>query len=228
MTIDIWSDVACPYCYIGKRHLEAALARFPQAKTIQINWRSFELDPQAPAKSPGDLYDVLSRKYRMSRTQAQEMTQSVESMGRAAGLDFEFGKAVPVNTLAAHCLIHLATEQGLQDVAKEHLLKAYFTEGKDLSDLDTLVKIGVAIGLEAALVESTLQSDTFVESVRADEEMAYQLGVQGVPFFVFDQKYALRGAQPVDAFVQTLEAVWEKTKAEVTASGEACDVDGCE
>lgn len=228
MTIDIWSDVACPYCYIGKRHLEEALARFPQAATVQINWRSFELDPQAPAKSPGDLYDVLSRKYRMSRTQAQEMTQSVENMGRAAGINFDFEQAVPVNTLAAHRLIHLAAEQGLQDVAKEHLLKAYFTEGKDLSNLDTLVSIGVAIGLEAGLVESTLQSDAFIEAVRADEEMAHQLGVQGVPFFVFDQKYALRGAQPVDAFVQTLEAVWEKTKAEVTADGEACDVDGCD
>jgi predicted DsbA family dithiol-disulfide isomerase len=228
MTIDIWSDVACPYCYIGKRHLEAALARFPQAETVQINWRSFELDPQAPTKSPGDLYDVLSRKYRMSRTQAQEMTQSVENMGREAGLDFEFGKAVPVNTLAAHRLIHLAAEQNLQDVAKEHLLKAYFTEGKDLSDSNTLVSIGVAIGLDAALVESTLQSDAFVESVRADEEMAHQLGVQGVPFFVFDQKYALRGAQPVDAFVQTLEAVCEKNQAEVTADGAACDVDGCD
>ena len=228
MTIDIWSDVACPYCYIGKRHLEAALARFPQVGTVQINWHSFELDPQAPAKSPGDLYDILSRKYRMSRTQAQEMTQSVENMGRAAGINFAFERAVPVNTLAAHRLIHLAAEQNLQDVAKEHLLKAYFTEGKDLSDLDTLVSIGVAIGLDAALVESTLQSDAFIDAVRADEEMAHQLSVQGVPFFVFDRKYALRGAQPVDAFVQTLEAVWEKNQAEVTANGAACDVDGCD
>lgn len=228
MTIDIWSDVACPYCYIGKRHLEAALARFPKSATVTINWRSFELDPNAPVKSPGDLYDVLSHKYRMPRSQAQQMTQSVENMGRSVGIDFNFAKAVPVNTLAAHRLIHLAAKDGLQDRAKELLLRAYFTEGKDLSDLPTLVSLGEAIGLDASQVKASLQSDAFVADVRNDEEQAYQLGVQGVPFFVFDQKYALRGAQPVEAFVQTLEAVWEKTQAAVVEDGEACDVDGCD
>lgn len=228
MTIDIWSDVACPYCYIGKRHLEAALARFPKSETVTINWRSFELDPNAPVKSPGDLYDVLSHKYRMPRSQAQQMTQSVENMGRAVGIDFDFAKAVPVNTLAAHRLMHLAAEHGLQSPANEQIFAAYFSEGKDLSDLPTLIALGEAIGLDAVLVESTLQSDAFIEDVRNDEEQAYELGVQGVPFFVFDQKYALRGAQPVEAFVQTLEAVWEKTQAVVVEDGEACDVDGCD
>ncbi len=112
MTIDIWSDVACPYCYIGKRHLEAALARFPHMEEVELNWRSFELDPQAPAKSPGDLYDVLSRKYGMPRQQAQEMTRGVENMGRGVGINFDFAQAVPVNTLNAHRLIHLAAEHG--------------------------------------------------------------------------------------------------------------------
>lgn len=228
MTIDIWSDVACPYCYIGKRHLEAALARFPHMEEVEINWRSFELDPQAPAKSSGDLYDMLSKKYRMPRQQAQEMTRGVENMGQGVGINFDFAQAVPVNTLNAHRLVHLAAEYGLQDQAEEALFKAYFTEGKDLSDLAILAQIGTQLGLDAQVVTETLNSNAFTEAVRADEEFAYQIGVQGVPFFVFDQKYALRGAQPVDAFVQTLEAVWEKAQVAVAESGEACDVDGCE
>lgn len=228
MTIDIWSDIACPYCYIGKRHLEAALARFPHAEEVQINWRSFELDPQAPAKSSGDLYDRLAQKYRMPRQQAQQMTSSVESMGRSVGIDFDFAHAVPVNTHQAHRLLHLAAEHGVQDQAKEALFQAYFLQGKDLSEFPVLVSIGESLGLDGKLIAATLQSDAFTQEVREDEEFAHQIGVQGVPFFVFDQKYAVRGAQPVEGFVQTLESVWEKNQASVEVSGEACDVEGCD
>jgi protein disulfide-isomerase len=228
MTIDIWSDVACPYCYIGKRHLEAALSLFPNKEEVKINWRSFELDPQAIAKSEVDLYDLLANKYRIPRQQAQQMTASVEQMGSKAGIDFNFSQVVSVNTFNAHRLIHLAAEQGLQNQAKEALLKAYFTDGKDLSDLNVLQKIAADISLDEETVTTCLQSDAFAQEVREDEQLAYQIGVQGVPFFVFDQKYALRGAQPVEAFVQTLEAILGEKNVAVEASGDACDVTGCD
>jgi len=228
MTIDIWSDIACPYCYIGKRHLEEALAQFPHAEEVHINWHSFELDPQAPAKAKEDTYDMLARKYRMPRQQAQQMTRSVEDMGRKVGINFDFAKSKPVNTHQAHRLLHLAAEHGLQNEAKEALFQAYFIEGQDLSELSTLTSIGASIGLDGKLVAQTLESDAFTQEVREDEAFAHQIGVQGVPFFVFDQKYAVRGAQPVAGFVQTLEAVWEKTQTNVEVSGEACDVDGCD
>jgi predicted DsbA family dithiol-disulfide isomerase len=205
MQLEIWSDIACPFCYIGKRHLEAALAQLPDREAVEIIWRSFELDPSAPREYPGDLYDMLAQKFRTTREQAHKMNERVVQMATAAGLDFNFDVARPANSFDAHRLIQLARQHGRADEAEERIFAAYFTEGKSIADPETLRAIGAAIGLPAAEVERLLLSDDFADAVRADEQEAQRLGITGVPFFVFDRKYAISGAQPVSVFAQALE-----------------------
>lgn len=224
MKIDIWSDVACPFCFIGKRHLEAALAQFPNRNEVEVTWHSFELDPGAQTDYKEDQYELLAKKYGMSKEQAIASTERVKTSGSAAGIRFNFDKVIPTNTFNAHRLIQLAAKHGKQDEVEEKLFTAMFTEGKHVGHTATLEAIAAETGLDTAGV---FASDAFMEEVRADEAAAQSLGIRGVPFFVFDHKYAISGAQPVAVFEETLQKVWEESRPADVTPGDVCEDGVC-
>lgn len=209
LSVHVWSDIACPWCYVGKRRFEAALARFPERAQVDLRWRAFELDPRAPSeRDPSQSYaERLAAKYRRPVAQAEEMIQAMTRTAAAEGLDFKFDRIRAGNTFDAHRLIHLAQERGLQGDAKERLLRAYFTEGRSPSDRETLVDLGVEIGLDRSEVAAMLASDHGAREVRADEAEAHQLGIQAVPFFVIG-RHGVAGAQPADTLVRVLTEAW--------------------
>lgn len=202
--VEIWSDINCPFCYIGKRHFEAALEKFPKKDQVQVEWKSFELDPNANPPKGADNFDLLAKKYGRDRKWAVEMNNNVSQMAAKAGLTFNMEKAIPANSFKAHRLVHLAKAHNLQDQMKEKLLSAKFVEGKDINDQEVLKAEAIKVGLDGMLVDALFASEDFSKAVRADEAQASQLGISGVPFFVFNQKYALSGAQPVEAFTELL------------------------
>ncbi len=232
MKVEIWSDVVCPWCYIGKRRFEAALAQFEQRDQVEVVWRSFQLDPTAPRSAEKTLDELLSKKYGMTLKQASETRQGVSEVAAKEGLDYQLDKAQSGNTFDAHRLIHLAATHALQDAMKERLMKAYFTEGLPIGNIETLVKLGSEIGLDSAEVRTVLESDAYAAAVVADEQEARSLGIRGVPFFVFDEKYGVSGAQPSDLILTVLERTWTETHplVLVTAEGEAgavCNDESC-
>lgn len=231
LRIDIWSDIACPWCYVGKRRLEAALARFPERESVEIMWHAFELDPSAPrVRDKSVSYAArLGQKYGASTAQAQGMIDRMTNVARADGLDFHFERIQPGNTFDAHRVVHLAAERGQQDAMKERFLRGYLCEGEPIGDPETLVRLASEVGLDAQEVRTTLASDTYAQDVRTDEKEARENGVTGVPFFVFDGRYAISGAQPVEVFVRALEQVWNELQAKpaVFAEGAACGPEGC-
>jgi len=202
MKIEIWSDINCPFCYIGKRHLEKALQSF--SGKVEIEWKSFELDPVSHPPKGSDQMELLARKYGKDRAWAVQMNENMTAMAREAGLDFHMDKIVPANSFNAHRLIHLAKKYHKQDEMKERLLAAKFVEGMDIDGPAVLTQLAQELALPAQEVAHLLESDAFAKDVRADEEMARTLGISGVPFFVFDQKVALSGAQPVEVFLEVL------------------------
>ena len=238
LNIDIWSDVVCPFCYIGKRHLELALQEFEHADDVRITWHSFELDPDTKAKPGVDLIELIAAKYGASREQAEAQHQQMAAQAAAVGLDFNWRDAVPGNTFDAHRLIQLAATQDLADAAEERFKKAYFSEGVNVEDHTELRRLALEVGLYAADVDRVLGSDEFADAVRADEAQAAELGVRGVPFFVLDSKYGISGAQPVEAFSQVLNQVWEKEHAapelvdplagSTVGAAPSCGVNGCD
>jgi predicted DsbA family dithiol-disulfide isomerase len=230
MKVEIWSDIMCPFCYIGKRRLETALTQFTHRDELQIVWRSFELDPAMQTKPGQSIHELLAERKGISVAQGRQMNSHMAQVAREVGLDFDFDKVVPVNTFLAHRFIHLAAEHGQQDAAKEQVLAAYFTQGRNVADIDTLAEIGTGLGLDAELVRTTLQGDAYAQEVRHDEYQARQIGVRGVPYFVFDDKYAVSGAQPSELFLEVLDKVWEEKHPApvVLASGGACGLDGAE
>ena len=208
MRIDVWSDIACPWCYVGKRHLEEAVERFREQRPgaeIEIVFRSFELDPQAPAERKGSYASLLSAKYRAGEDKAQQMIDQMTLTGVEAGLDLRFDAVRPGSTFDAHRLLHLGRARGLGAAVKERLMRAYFTEGELMSDLDTLRRLGVEAGLDDDEVSAVLSADTYGEDVRTEEETAYELGCSGVPFMVVDRAYAINGAQPADRILKVLQ-----------------------
>jgi predicted DsbA family dithiol-disulfide isomerase len=219
MQVEIWSDVVCPFCYVGKRRFEAALAAFPHRDAVEVTWRSFELDPDAPPSAPGGLVDRLARKYGVPREQAAAMNANAVAMAAAEGIDFRVDDAQPGNTLDAHRLIHHAAANGLQGAAKERLLRAYFSEGRAIGDRETLVELASEVGLDADGVRAMLASEAHVDGVRADEHEAARFGIQGVPFFVVDRAFGVSGAQPVELFTQLLEHAWAESLASRAATG---------
>ena len=230
MKIDIWSDVVCPFCYIGKRRLEAALAEFPHRDDVEVAWHSFELDPTAEAAPAGSLPDRLAKKYGMSREQAVASQENLSANAATVGLDFQWGKAQPGNTFDAHRLIHLAGASGLADAAKERLLRAYFTEGRPIGDRATLVELATEVGLDPTVVRQVLESQDYAEAVRADEEQARAYGINGVPFFVLDGRYGISGAQPTEVFTEALTQAWTEAhplQMATSATAEGCEGDGC-
>jgi predicted DsbA family dithiol-disulfide isomerase len=235
MKVEIWSDVVCPWCYIGKRRFEAALREFPHRDQVEVRWRSFELDPAARSASPGEPGDYagrLARKYGTSREGAQQMLDSMTATAAAEGLELRFDRAVAANTFEAHQLVHLAAEHGVQDQVKERLLRAYFTEGEPVGDRAALVRLAAEAGLPADEAARTLEEGRYASAVRADEVEAGALGISGVPFFVVDRRYGVSGAQPPAQLLQVLTRAWEETRPALTmAGGEdaagACGPDGC-
>ncbi len=229
MEVEIWSDVVCPWCYIGKRRFESALAQFEHADQVTVTWRSFELDPQAPPERTGDNAARIAAKYGLTVEQAREMEQHVTDTAAADGLEYHLDTARHANTFDAHRLIHLAEESGRGDAMKERLLHAYFTEGLLISDHAVLADLGVDVGLERSEIEAALASDRFAEDVRIDEVTAQRFGLSGVPAFVVDRTIAVTGAQPSEVMLQLLNEGWERRAPKVlaTAEGDSCGVDGC-
>lgn len=205
MKIEIWSDIMCPFCYIGKRQLETALAEFPSDK-FEIEWKSFQLDPTITPQSGKDVYTFLAERKGISVEQSIEMHKGVVERAKSVGLDYNFDKAIISNSLTSHRIIHLAKANKLGDEMEEIFFKAYFTEGRDLNDPETLTELAVKAGLDSDKVKEVIENENlYLEDVQHDIAEAQEIGVQGVPFFVFDRKYAVSGAQPVEAFVQTIK-----------------------
>ena len=208
MRIEIWSDVICPWCYIGKRRLEAALSNFAQRDSVQVVWRSFELDPNAPRQRPGTLEEMLAQKYRVSPQQAAAMNARVTAIAREAGLEYRLANARPGNTFDAHRLLHFADSKRLGDRAAERIMRAYFSESLPVGERAALARLAPEFGIAESEALAVLESDTWSADVRADEARAAALGVSGVPFFLFDGKTAITGAQPVEAFAEALQRAW--------------------
>lgn len=207
MKVDIWSDVRCPFCYIGKRKFEMALAEFEYKHEVEIEWHSFELDPNAATILDKSSYDYLAERYGKSREWAIETHKQVTETAAEVGLIFDFDRSVIANSFDAHRLIQMAKQHGAADSIEENLFKAHFTEGKNIADHSVLLQLGKDSGLNVLEIEVMLKSDDFTDEVRYDEKTAQDLGITGVPFFVFDQKFAVSGAQTPEIFLGALKKV---------------------
>jgi predicted DsbA family dithiol-disulfide isomerase len=228
MQVEIWSDIACPSCYIGKRRFEAALAGFEQRDEVTVNWRSFELDPGAPHERLGDRAEHLARKYGSTVEHARAMQDHITAEAAGEGLDFRFDIARSGNTFDGHRLIHLAAAHGLQDAMKERVMGAYLTEGELISDHATLARLGDEVGLPEDEVREMLATDAYAAEVRDDELSAGELGITAVPFFVVDRAIGTSGAQSPELLGKLLGRGWDaRPKLTVVSGGEACGPDGC-
>jgi len=235
MKIEIWSDVACPWCYIGKRRFETALAAFPHRDAVEVQWRSFQLDPSLPEHYDGTELDYLSTRKGMAPDQVAGMFEHVASLASAEGLNYRFDAVVVANSFTAHRLIHLAAAHGKQDAAKERLLSDHFEHGRDIGSREYLTALGLDLGIAAAELEELFSSDKYADDVRQDFAEARALGVSGVPFFVIDRKFGLSGAQPAETFSAALDQAWQESHPLVMADAGAaagtdtgaCGPDGC-
>ncbi|GHO65294.1 DSBA oxidoreductase [Ktedonobacter sp. SOSP1-52] len=227
MKVEIWSDVACPWCYIGKRHFEAALAEFPQREQVDVIWRSYQLDPNAPRDSKQTTGEALAKKFG-GPEKVKAMNERVTQVAAEAGLEYHLDTAIYDNTFDAHRLIHFAAHKNLQDEAKERLLKAHFTEGAAVSDINELVRLGTEIGLDADELRGALESDAYADEVKADFQRGSMFGVQGVPFFAIDEKYGISGAQPSQVFAEVLTKAWSESHPLINFSGSTQDAGVCE
>lgn len=230
MKVEIWSDVMCPFCYIGKRRFEDALQKSAHKDEIEVEWKSFQLNPNMVTSPDTNINQYLAKIKGWSIEQAEEMNAYVTNMAAEAGLTYNFDKAVVANSFKAHRFTHLAKKHGLGDAAEEQLFKAYFTDGKNTDDIDTLVELGTAIGLDATEIRQTLESDAYAGEVKQDITEAQRLGISGVPFFVLDRKYGISGAQAPDVFSDTIEkafAEWQQENPKLNIiEGESCGPDG--
>ncbi|WP_340084400.1 DsbA family oxidoreductase [Siminovitchia sp. FSL H7-0308] len=234
MKIEVWSDYACPFCYIGKRRLEKALSQFAHRDQVQVEFKSFELDPDAPRDTEKSNHERLAEKYGMTVEKAKQMGENIRQQAADEGLDFQFDTLVPTNTFDAHRLTHFAKKKGKGQELAEKLLYAYFTESKHLGDHAVLANIAEASGLDREEALAILKDDTaYAEEVRHDERAAQQMGVRGVPFFVMNQKYGISGAQPMQTFLNALQKVWNEEKQapvlqDLGDEGIACGDEGCD
>ena len=218
MEVTIWSDVRCPFCYIGKRKFEKALEMFPQGKQVEVVWKSFQLDPSLETQKDVNIYDYFSKMKGISRAQAEQMFNNVTGIAREVGLDFNLEQSIVANSFNAHRLIQFAKSKGLGNEIEEALFIVHFTEGKNIDDLEILIQTGISIGLQREEVQEILETNAFEAEVKQDEAAARALGVSGVPFFVFNDKYAVSGAQSPDTFLQVLEKSWQEIEAEAQVS----------
>ncbi len=210
MQIEIWSDVICPWCYIGKRRFEQALAAFAHKKSVTVIWRSFELDQKSPRQYPDTLEVMLSRKYGVSSDEAAAMNARVTAIAKEIGLDYRLSEARPGNTFDAHRLLHFAASRNLGDEATERIMHAYFSESLAVGDRAALARLAAEFGIAESEALVTLESEAYSSDVRADEARAAKLGITGVPFFVIDEKVGISGAQPVEEFTRILQQAWDE------------------
>lgn len=233
MRIEIWSDVVCPWCFVGKRRLETALAGFAHADEVEVVYRSFELDPTAPQYGHELSTGVIARKYGRSEDEMRQMQQQLSDLAAEEGLAFRLFDTVHTRTVDAHRLLHLALETGgpaLQGTLKEALLSAYFEQARNIGDHDVLTEVAVAAGLDEERVRAVLASEEYAGEVAADVDQARAFGATGVPFFVVDRKYGISGAQPAEVFSQVLDQAWTESHPVLQTVGgdaEACGPDGC-
>lgn len=234
MKIEVWSDYVCPFCYIGKRRLEEALQQFPHKDQVEVEFKSFELDPNSPEYSGQNIHEVLAKKYGMSIDQAKQANHGVGQQAATVGLTFNFDNMKPTNTFDAHRLAKFAKTQGKEAVLSEKLLQGYFTEAKHIGDIDTLADLAEVSGLNRQEALTVLNDKTaYANEVRADEGIAHQYQITGVPYFIINSKYAISGAQPIETFKGALEKVWEEespapilqdlsTEADVSCADGSC------
>ncbi len=224
MKIEIWSDIACPFCYIGKRKFENALKDFPQKDKVEIIWRSFQLDPEMKVVPGQTVHEYLGIRKGTTTEEGKKMSDSMALIASEAGLEFNFDKTILCNTMNAHRIVHLAKKHGVQNEMKQALFAAYYTDGKNIGDNETLVTIGKKVGLDAMEITKVLEGEEYRNEVIEDQVYAQQIGVQGVPFYVFNEKYAVSGAQPTELFTEVLNKVWEEEKpaVEIISTGVSC------
>lgn len=232
LRIDVWSDIACPWCFVGKRRLESALKEFPHAGQVEVVWRAFELDPSAPReREPGVSHvERIAKKYGISTELARSNSERLRETARGEGLAFDFDHIRSGNMFDAHRLVHLGRQRGKQGAVKERFLRAYLEEGALMSDHATLARLAAEAGLDEGEATDVLASDQFASEVRADEAEAHELGISGVPCFVLDGKYAVSGAQPAQLLLSALHQAWserEPAPEPQFAEGAVCGPDGC-
>lgn len=236
MKVEIWSDVMCPFCYIGKRKFEGALAQFADKDNIEIEWKSFQLQPDMKTDPKKNTIEHLAESKAWSLDYARKMTDHVSGLAKEVGLSYDFDKAVVANSFDAHRLSHLAKKYGVQDSLEEALFKAYFTEGKNTADHKVLTELAVSVGINADEVKQVLESNAYADEVKQDIYESQQVGARGVPFFVLGGKYAVSGAQPTETFLGALNQAYGEWKKEHPAltdlsgtNGAVCAPDGsCE
>ena len=238
MKIEIWSDIACPWCYIGKVRFENALQQYEHKDEVEVIWRSYQLQPDAPKENASTTVEHLMEKYGRSHEQVLEMMRNVTEVAAGEGIEYHLDRAVASNTLNAHRLTKLGEAKGVGKPVMERLMQAYQSEGANVADADTLVRLGVEAGLEEADVRAMLASDDYLAEFQADQERARAIGVNGVPFFVIDEQHGVSGAQPTDFFLSALQQLGpQKPKlkmvevaggGDATAEDAACGPDGCE
>ncbi|WP_430788810.1 DsbA family oxidoreductase [Virgibacillus flavescens] len=238
MKIDVYSDFVCPFCYIGKRRLELAMDKFSNKEKVTITYKSYELDPNAAKNPDKTIHEILAEKFGMSVEKARQTNHNMADQAAEIGLTYRFDTMKHTNTFDAHRLAKYADEQGKGKEMTERLLQAYFTDSLHIGNYETLVSLAEEIGLDKDVVLDVLNSTDYAKAVRSDEQEAQQIGAEGVPFFVFNDKYAVSGAQPPDVFTEVIEKVWEEEKeqpilqslnpkkSETTyCTGEGCDGD---
>lgn len=236
MKIEIWSDVLCPFCYIGKRNFETALEQFPDADKLEISWKSFQLDPTLPTEKTNESYqNYLIKRKGISAEQVKIMLDNVTTTAKQAGLEYHLDKSVIVNSLNAHKLLQFAKTKNLDSQLEERLFQAFFTEGKNIADIAVLTELGREIGLDEKELQTAFTDDNYAYMVSQDISEAQQLGVRGVPFFLLNSKYGISGAQPSAIFLENLEksfTEWQKLHPKVAlevTEGQSCTSDGvCE
>ena len=228
MKVEIWSDIVCPFCYIGKRKFEKALEGFSHKENVEIEWKSFQLDPGMDNTEGLSVHEYLGKRKGGTTADGKRMNDQMSAIAKEVGLYYNFDEAVINNTIHAHRLLHFAKQHGLQNDLKERIFKAYYTEGKDTADFDVLVQLATEVGLDGTAARAALIENLFKSEVLRDQEEAQQIGVQGVPFFVFNRKYAVSGAQSPETFAQVLNKVWEEEQPGliIENSGASCDING--
>lgn len=229
MKVQIWSDIMCPFCYIGKKNFEAALEKLPFKDEVEVEWKSYQLDPELSETSGSKtINEYLAERKRMPIAQIEQMQQRIKDMGKQVGIGFNIENAIVANTFPAHKLIHFAAKSNKANDAEELLFHAYFIDGKNVADHEVLVNIAEELGLDTDQAQYVLNSDSFDYEVKQDILEARNIGVSGVPFFVLNDKYALSGAQPIDLFMEALTQTYNETNANSSTEGNSCTIDGCD
>ena len=225
MKVEVWSDIVCPFCYIGKHQFDRALQQFVHNDKVEVEWRSFQLDPVTQPEPGKTIHEVLAEKKGWSIGKAKRMADNISNSAKELDLEYNFDRTIPANTFHAHRLTKLAAKFDRQNEMEERLFKAYFSEGKNINDIVSLFELGKEVGLPEFDLRELLETDNFSDEVLQDRQEAEELGIHGVPFFVIDQKYAVSGAQPATVFIEALNTAWKESN-ELKLTGTSTDTEG--